>query len=246
LDIRFTFLEGHHSNSLEGSTLFDTIGYPGHGGQGPEDKPYAGKARLREYFEYIAADVTLNRTNCSGCFDNFSYKIGLLFAIIRHKEKFLSVGSFIDTTVKPVNNHLKQHSRFWGLGPQLGLDYQYMLCERNQERLSLNASGRFALLCSNTQASFHYITANTGSVGVNLHNDSLWRVNPAVDARLSLIYNFCSCDSEITVEAGYELIWFHNCLDSIIGYDVGFAGDTIDLFSSLNMQGPFLAISKTF
>jgi len=248
IDARFTQLRSHHSNSVSGPFLFDTIGYPGDGAQFPEDTTYEGTARSHRHFRYYAGDLNLSRlTFSSFCPENLSFFIGLHYAHIRVKEHFDSVGTGIDgSTVTPVSNHLTRQTKFWGIGPQFGIDYHYDFTCLGDGLLSLTANGRTALLCSNTHARFRYVTTRTGPVGVNIHNDSLWRVTPTVDARLGLSYKFCVCCTEVKVEGGYEFIWYHHCFDGITGLDVAYAGDTIDLYSNLNLHGPYLSLQIAF
>lgn len=82
--------------------------------------------------------------------------------------------------------------------------------------------------------------------GVRLKNDSLCRVNPAFDAKLGGLHRFCFVGLETTIELGYQWIWTHNCVDSITGIDVAFAGDSVDVFSNLSLHGPFLKIQVAF
>lgn len=250
LDFRFAYFKAGHSDSVTGDFLFDTIGFPGDGAQAPEDTSYAGKASIHDHYRYYAFDTTFNRLSLCSCFDNLYLLIGLHYANIEHRTHFTSVGTFIsDAATRPINNTLKSHSDFWGIGPQLGLDYNYNLTSADccYGEFTLNASMRGALLCSNSNSSFHYNTLRTaGTEGVNLKNDNLWRVTPTFDARLGGSYRLsCFCVDTI-IELGYEWIWYHNGVDSIRGIDVAFAGDSIDVFSNLSLHGPFLKISVAF
>lgn len=250
IDFRFTYFQAHHSNSTNGDFLFDTIGYPGDGAQSPEDINYTGTARVRDSYRYYAVDATFNRLGLHSCIDNLYLLIGLHYANIEHSTHFTSVGTFPNNgAARPVDNVLRSHSNFWGIGPQLGLDYTYDVtwpewCIGN---LSLKANARAALLCSNSNASFHYRTLRTlGTSGVNLKNGDLWRVSPAVDAKLGGSYHFCLCGLDSDIELGYEWIWYHNSVDSITGLDVAFAGNSTDVFSNLSLHGPFLKINVSF
>lgn len=248
LDFRYTQLNSEHSNSVSGPFLFDTIGFPGNGAQGPEDTSYSGFARSRKHFHYYAADLNLSRLTFSTfCPENLSFFIGLHYAHITLKEHFRSAGTFIDDGAPhPVSIRLVRHTKFWGIGPQFGIDYHYdFTCVRGG-LLSLVANGRTGLLCSKTDARMRYNTVKTGPVGVNLKNDELWRVTPTADARLGLSYRFCCCSLDMKLEGGYEFIWYHNCFDAITGLDVAFAGDTADIYSNLNLHGPYASLQIAF
>jgi hypothetical protein len=247
LDFRFTYLRSKHSDSVKGAFLFDTIGFPGDGAQAPEDTSYAGRAQLQEGFRYVAVDIAFRRICLGGFLDHFTFIAGLHFAYIRHRDNFVSSGSFIDDgALKIVGNHLTRISQFWSGGPLLGLIYKYLVCGTDCDGLSLKADGRAALLLSRAKARFRYVTSRTGERGVNIHNQGIWRISPYLDARLGVDYHFTYCASDVHIEAGYELIWYHNGIDSIVGYDVAFPGDSIDVYSNLNLHGPYLAISTDF
>lgn len=250
LDLRFTYFNGGNSNTTDGDFLFDTIGYPGNGAQDPEDTFYTGIAKFHENFRYYGGDVTINRLVLNGCRDGLALIFGLHYAHIRVNDDFSSSGTRLDDIVViPVSNSLHRNSQFWGVGPEFGIDYHFMfypcLFQRPQT-FSFVANARASLLASHTNAHFHYSTLRTGGIGVNLSNKPLWRVTPSVDARLGLSYNFCCPCFSLYFEAGYEFIWYSKCVDSITGYDVAFAGDSIDVFSDLSLQGPYIAICMDF
>ncbi|CCB86245.1 MULTISPECIES: Lpg1974 family pore-forming outer membrane protein [Parachlamydia] len=250
LDFRFTYLNSSNSDSTSGRFLFDTIGFPGDGAQAPEDINYAGKAHIRDNYRYHSLDATFNRLALDSCLDNLFLLMGLHYAHVGHTTHFKSRGVFPDHSVtKPVNNRLKSHSDFWGIGPQFGLEYTYNLTSPSCcfGRLALNTNLRASILCSQSNASFHYKTLRTaGSKGIKLRNDDLWRVNPAFDAKIGANYTLLLCNFEATVELGYEWLWYHHSVDSITGIDVAFAGDSIDLYSNLSLHGPFLRVNIAF
>lgn len=250
LDFRFTYFSAGHSASTSGDFLFDTIGFPGDGAQAPEDTFYVGTASIHDHYKYYAVDATFNRLSLCSLSDSLFLLIGLHYANIQHNTRFTSVGSFTSSgSSSPVDNTLRSSSKFWGIGPQFGLDYTYHLpnqCYINGQ-FALNANMRAALLCSNSDASFHYTTLRTArTAGVNLSNDDLWRVTPTFDARLGGTYHFCFWGLDANIELGYEWIWYADSIDSITGIDVAFAGDSIDLFSNFSLSGPFIKLSVPF
>jgi hypothetical protein len=249
LDLRFTYFKSNHSDSTSGDFLFDAIGYPGDGAQSPEDTTYAGRARLRQNFQFYSGDATISRMAFDFCPDNVSFLFGLHYAYVGFKQNFTSEGSYSDEgATLAVDNHFRQKSSFWGIGPQIGIDYNYLLnFDSCPGQLALNASARGMLLCSNTHANLHYTTQRTGSaVGVNLKNDKQWKVNPAAEAQLGLSYLLPICGIEAIFEIGYEFMWYSNCVDKITSYDVAFAGDTLDVFDNLSLHGPFASVNVAF
>lgn len=248
LDGRFTYFRAGHRDSANGPFLFDTIGFPGEGAQAPEDTSYAGAARIHDRYRYYAGDLTFNRLSLCSCADNLYLLFGLHYANIQHKTHFRSFGTFLDGSVSlPVDNLLNSRSRFWGIGPQIGFDYTYKLPYCCLGRFSLHTDLRAALLCSKSHATFHYSSRRTiNTAGVNLDNDHVWHVNPALDARIGGTYNFCFCGYEGALEIGYEWVWYHNGINTITGYDVAFPGDSIDYYSNFSIHGPYLRLGVDF
>lgn len=250
LGLRFTYFNGGHSDAISGLFLFDTIGFPGSGAIIPEDTAYAGTAHLQDHFRYYAVDATFSRLSLESCFDNLFLIMGLHYANIRHSRNFNSAGVAPEGEgTEPVANFLSSHSKFWGIGPELGIDYALdvsnLICCYGFFAFTLNA--RAAILCSNTHADYHFSSLRTAETqGVNLDNDHVWRVTPMVDVRLGGRYQlFCLC-TNWCIEAGYEWIWYNDSVDHITGLDVAFAGISLDVYDNLNLQGPYLRICAAF
>lgn len=249
LDFRFTYFNAGHCNSTFGDFLFDTIGFPGDGAQYPEDTTYAGHSRRRDHYKYYAGDATMNFEVANNCCNKLIFLAGLHYAYIHHKLHFAGIGSFINNGVPTeINNRLSSNSRFWGIGPEIGFDYRYSLNPLHcfLDGFVLKANARASLLCSNTQADFQYKSGRTGPVGVDIHNQSVWRVNPAADARLGVSYTYCGNCYTLGIELGYEFLWYSKSINTITGYDVAYAGDTIDVYNSLSLQGPYFALNLGF
>jgi len=247
LDLRFTWLQSSHTSRVVGPVLWDTKGFPGDGTQRPEDIFYDGFAQDSVNFHYYGGDLTFNRISAGCCGENLSFLVGLHFAYIKFRENFISAGTYVDDGVTVANsNNLVHTSRFWGIGPEFGVDYKYDFWDIGQGSLTFVANARAALLASNTKPCFSDVTSRTGPDGVHLSNDTLWRVTPTFDARLGLSYNF-GCASFIgALEVGYEMLWYGNAIDQITGLDVAYAGSSIDLHSNLNAQGPYVALTFGF
>jgi hypothetical protein len=248
LNLRFTDFQAHYSSTTSGPFLFDTFGYPGHGAQSPEDTSYAGTAKLSHNFKYYAGDLTINRPLFASNCDNFTFLLGIHTAYIRFKEHFRSFGTFVSTTPLAVSNDLHLKSTFWGIGPEVGVDYNYVIpCFCKYGIFALNANVRGILLASVNKAEIHDITNRTGPVGVNLkNNNSILRLNPACNAQLAFNFSCSLCNFNTFFEFGYEFVWYGKCINKITSYDIGFAGDTFDAWEDLSMQGPFVRLNIEF
>lgn len=243
--LRYTNLKTHNCSSTSGPFMFDTVGYPGHGAQSPEDTTYDGTARMRQHYRYIAADASINRPLfCTYC-DNLSFLFGLHYAYVQFKERFTSDGTFLSDGTKILQNDMRLKSSFWGIGPEVGIDYNYVLPNcRACGVFALNVNVRGILLTSSNLADVRDRTNRTGSVGVKVKNNShIVRLNPACNAQLGFNYSCSACDFDTFFEIGYEFAWYSKCINKITSYDVAFAGDTLDAFEDLSLQGPFIRLN---
>lgn len=255
LNLRFTYFRGHNSSDTSGPYLFDTVGYPGHAAQHPEDTTYSGTAKMRHHYHYYSADATLNRPLFDDCYDNLTLLFGLHYTYLKFREKFLSTGIALipafargPIDISNLINYYRLKSSFWGIGPEIGIDYNYLFpCFRACGDFGLNANIRGILLASSNDASVQAVSIRTGPVGVNVKNkDAILRLNPACLAQLGFNYAYCGESYNAFFEVGYEFNWYSKCINKITSYDIGFAGDTIDAFEDLCLQGPFVRFNVTF
>ncbi len=249
LNLRFTYFQGSNSNDTSGPYLFDTVGYPGNGAQYPEDTTYAGTAKMHHHYRYYSADSTLNRPLLDHCFDNLTLLFGLHYTYIKFREKFLSTGIGLipafarsPIVISDLINYYRTESSFWGIGPELGVNYNYLLpCFRAAGDFGLNINMRGVLLASSNDASIRAVSPRTGPNGVNVKNKhAIMRLNPACLAQLGFNYTYSGDCCTTFFEIGYEFNWYSKCINKITSYDIGFAGDTFDAFEDLCLQGPFV------
>ena len=248
LDARFTYFDTGYSSSVHGNYMFDTVGSPGDGAQIPEDTTYDGKAKVRDHFKYYSVDATFNRQILKGCSDILNLLIGLESSNIQYTRHFKSLGTF-GTAAAPVQNTLHSRSRFWGIGPVVGLGYLYHLTADDccWGVFGVKGNVRGALLCGRSHANFHFHSTRTvGTEGVNLKNRPTWKVIPTLDAKLGATYQRCFCGYNTFIELGYEWIWIHNGINNITGYDVAFAGDSMDVYNDFGLHGPYLKVNFVF
>ncbi len=248
INLRFAYFRAYNSSDTTGPYLFDTVGYPGHGAQSPEDTTYSGTAKMCHNYLYYGADATLNRPLFDDCFDNLTLLFGLHYAYVEFKQKFTSAGIVPLEVPLAIHNDFRQRSQFWGIGPEIGVDYNYLLpCFRACGDIGLNAHIRGMLLASQVDAKVQDITNRTGPVGVNVKNKhAILRLNPACHAQLGVNYAYCGDCYNAFFEVGYEFNWYSKCINKITSYDIGFAGDTWDAYEDLCLQGPFIRFNITF
>ncbi len=247
LDFRAAYFSEAHSTTVRGPILLDTLAFPGDSAQTPEDTSYNGQAKYRQDFRYFAIDGTINRMNWSGCSDNFFFLMGLHLGYLRFNENASSDGFRIDDDVRiGVANRFERESNFWGIGPQFGFDYRLLLPKCGCGVFTLDANARASILASRTNSLAKYTTPNTTPTRVDIRNQPLWRVTPCLDTRLGLVFECPIRCFDCTFEFGYEFLWYCNAVDTILGYEVAFPGDSIDVYSNLSLQGPYFALGCTF
>jgi Legionella pneumophila major outer membrane protein precursor len=244
---RFTYFHERAKKTVLGEFLYDTNGYPGFGAQ---DSPlYTGTAFAKNIFTLYSGDITYNQTFFGFCPDKLKFMFGLHVASIKFVERTRSSGNFTsDSGLKPLLNDLRRSSKFCGVGPQVGIEYQFLpldfcFCDGI---LAFSGNARGAILCGHTKSDLSFITLRTGPVGVGVRNGGFWRIIPAASAGLGINYTMEREFSSISIDAGYEFIWYGNCVAKPTGLDVAFSGDTIDVINSLSLHGPYLRLAYAF
>ncbi len=115
-------------------------------------------------------------------------------------------------------------SQFWGVGPQIGVDFLYTLPCCTSFAIAGNA--RTSLLVS--RLSFRSLTQTTKT-----SNDPQWQIVPAADMRLGLNWEPSWRCLNLILEAGYEFVWIHNCY-------------FINIPDSLGFHGPYASIGMCY
>ncbi len=183
---------------------------------------------------------------CRGLYDcpdfDFSWQVGLEYSYFR---------STINNFYSPINLTgtffgLRDRSTFWGLGPEIVLDLDYPFSHIGCGALSICANLRGALLASQTKFNNTLTTATTST---HFRAPSFWRVTPLFDARLGLNWLLPFKCFTASFEVGYEWLWMHfvankNFPRVSIGNQVTFP--TINNFSDVTFQGPYIALSLAF
>jgi hypothetical protein len=129
---------------------------------------------------------------------------GLEYAYIRLRETY-NARSFIAV---PHFGTSKRREKTWGIGPQLGLTYDYLIGQFSllmPGSLRLTTFGSTSLLVSKAKTEALDVLS-TGTV-LNVPDRRTWRIVPAFHARLGLNYAACFCCIGASLEVGYE---FHS------------------------------------
>lgn len=223
---------------------------------GPDATPYT-KAKGHVVFHYDALNLDYGVCVKFGDYlrTNFFGGIGG----VRIKQKLNSKYSNSDGTLA---RSIKVPSSFLGMGPQLGVDFSYGICDG----LHLTGEGIAALLVGNLKnhTSYASISPALAPLGIAPPNKQSTHVRnrtqavPAFEGKLGLAYEFTLCNCAINVDAGYKVLLYINAIQSVdIGSEVvtpPLVPDTVGVFartfqrnlSNFALAGPYLELDIGF
>lgn len=170
-------------------------------------------------------DIALNYGMCVN-FGN-CWKTGFFIGVdaARIKQKLTSVFSNSDETIV---RSIKTPSSFTGVGPQIGMNLSYCICDG----FSLTGEGSTSLLVGSLKNHTKYNTFSPTLIALGIiptneqetKVDSKTQLVPAFEGRLGLAYSTTFCEQFILrLEAGYEARIYINAIQSI---DMGSEVDT--------------------
>lgn len=208
-------------------------------------------------FDYNAIDLTLGYGFClQDCFHaNLFAGIGG----VRIKEKVTS--HFADASGL-ITRKITTPISFTGIGPELGMDFSYAFCGNFQ----LVGSTTAALLVGNIKNHTNYVSniPEVDAEGIPMPNEQSTKghkktqVVPAFEGKLGIAYNFCLCDWNVGIDAGYEVRYYINALQSTdISSEVITPPDVPDkvgvfartfkhTLSDFALAGPYVALNIEF
>ncbi len=184
------------------------------------------------HFSYHAFDALLNHQLYADCGFTVDLIAGGQYAWIHVKEKINSTSA----TESIVSTQL---GRVWGIGPELGLDFNYTLCGC----FSFVGRGTGALLVSRCHDSIESTATALTPPLRRVGSTPLWRVAPTWDMRLGLRFDSCCGCGWFYVEGGYEVISYHRALR--LDQETNTGSNTLT-YSNADMHGPYVAVGCTF
>jgi hypothetical protein len=194
-----------------------------------------GTSTSRVSLTYNAGDLVWQRYLFNAPDFDLNFIAGLHIAGISYKEG-------VDFTTAVSNPTFTWKSCFWGVGPEVGVAFQYLIAGMGNFAIAGDARG--ALLAGRTTARFQ--ASQPGSTAVSAAFDyssspGNWGARPAFDGRLGFNYS-TPCFS---LEIGYEMIWYSRPIEKFVFSAPG-GSATIDQYSNLGMHGPYAALGFTF
>lgn len=222
---------------------------------GPDAIPY-NKAKGKVHSQYDAANLEGGMRLNFNCV-RATFFSGVAFARIKQ-----TLTSTYSNTELEICRTIKVPTSFIGAGPRFGCDFSYPLfCS-----LELTGKSAAALLVGKEKNHTSYASVSPALVPLDITPpnqqsttvDNRTIVVPAWEGKLGLGYTFCWCCCQGSLEAGYQVLFYHNAIQSIdMGSEVvtpPVVPDTVGVFartfqrnmSDFALAGPYIAVSAGF
>ncbi|NGX62012.1 MAG: hypothetical protein K940chlam9_01505 [Chlamydiae bacterium] len=239
LRVAWTHLETDDTKTVSGEFLHPTKGYPLF-----TIGSYEGlaKSRLDLDFDRVEGVVGFRVFN-SCCFD-LVIEGGLHYVSLDTKND-----AFYLKESKNIH-FVKTDSRYWGIGPQIGVDlyYNFWNC------LAVVGRAQGALLVGECETRNVIGDLNSG-LTVDSKSTDTWRVVPYFQTRVGLNYDWTFSCLTISLEGGYEFMsyihplvnssaWFNNFDPDVSDFDL--PGNSVELYSHANLHGPYVGLTLTY
>lgn len=245
----YTRLRATQSRTVNGDFLWPTVGRPN---TIVSFESFPGSASSDLDLLYQRADGFFAQKIFCCCGLDLYLQGGLEFAYIRLHEDI----DYNDLEVGETGTRAQifRKSRAWGIGPQLGLELGYEICQFScclPSKLSVVGYASGSLLASQTRdKEFEQnVVNNTGQVVPrgNTVDEHTWRIIPALHAQIGLNYEMCFSCFGASLEVGYE---FNSYLRALSRLDFPAFAEAISLtythFVNFDVQGLYVAGTITF
>lgn len=235
----YTRLRATESKTVNGDFLWAIIGRPD-----PVSlfEHYSGSASSDLDLLYQRADGFFTQKLLCCCGSSLYLQGGLEYAYIRlHEEiNYRSALNTFDITKK---------SRTWGIGPELGLEFDYAICQIScccPGTLSFVACTSGSILASKTRDEAQETLAGIATSNLDIEDRHTWRLIPAWHARVGLNYETCFSCFGASLEIGYEFNTYARALSRIIFPDDTADGLCFTNYYNFDVQGLYVAGTITF
>lgn len=213
LHARFTYFNSGNNRRSETSTF-----------QSPAI--FTGTVEDKRKFRYYAVEAIVGRWLFDSCDFDLELGVGVLYSNIKlsdHVTAFNPTELFAKNVIR---------STFWGVGPELTLNFQYPLPLSFCGTFSIVADIRGALLQSKTKAFTQLGTPDSsdGLIVFTIGNDPSHGVVPASNSKLGLSWNYQGSHITTDLELGYEWIYYQRALG----------------VNNISFHGPYVALGVAF
>jgi hypothetical protein len=229
----FFYFSAKNSRSVSATNgiLFPTI----IGQDGLRNSTASAEADFRFYGGDIAFGYTLTT-----CPYKFIFHAGIHLASIRVKNDYEFEGI---TVQSGIFDHftVRTQSRIWGLGPELGLDFENIMCFcRNLSFKGSIYSGLLALQTNSLFSGQQFFSPDHQTIETD--NDVLWKVKPFIHMDLGLNYRYDICCTGLVLSTGYTFFWYHDAVNTVSYFDFFDSPQSNDFFQDFMLHGPYLSL----
>ncbi|MDP1834420.1 MAG: Lpg1974 family pore-forming outer membrane protein [Chlamydiales bacterium] len=236
--VYYTHLGVDRSKTVSGSFLWATLGRADLT-SGFEN--YAGTATSNLHLLYQRVDGLIAQQAFAFDDANLFLNFGMEYAYLRLNEDYE-----YSITGGPLGT-IEQRSKAWGIGPQMGMELDYALCEGFSwlsGNLMLKACSSASLLTSRSSNAENNTLA--GASILNTTESNTWRVIPALHARVALTMDACTCWGLASFEVGYEFNSYLRGLTRVSYPDDVADGLAYNDYYNFDVQGLYLSASLGF
>lgn len=235
----YSWLLAKKTRRVDGQFLWATMG--------PPDliasfENYTGEASSSLDLLYQRADIVLTQRFWYNNRGELNFFGGLEFGYGRLQEDYLYRSSAANVGT------IDQKSRFWGLGPEIGCAFDYLICQftkRSPGILTLEAIVSASLLSTkNSESAFDLL--NTTTV-VNVTNAKSWRLLPVFHTLVGFNYDmWCLPCLRPSFALGLEFDCYSRALTRTIYTDDTAESTSLTNYYDLGLQGFYASLTLTF
>ena len=239
LHLRYARLQTDSTKTISGPGLVQTQGtIP------PQSlTPYTGFARSDLDVRFQNVELLYSSRILDRCSSNLDFYVfaGLQYFDIKREERY----QYQQTVAPFASSIISRSDNFYGIGPELGFELAYPLhlcfCGFNNRDFTIVGQASGSLLAHHSD--FSYNDTSFGVTFENVRDENVWRVIPALNARIGLLYSACWC-LDFDLEIGYEFSSYlrsNTVLESPAGFGIFASG-----YTNTNLQGLYLSLGVAF
>lgn len=235
--VTYSNLDCEHHRTVNGNNLFPTIGIERYT---LVMANYKGFATSKLGLEYDRTDALLYQRfyDCNNL--RLRAVLGFEYANIRADQKIQYVPE--DLANNFYTSKVKTDSKFWGVGPEVGIDADYELCRFYRVvpgALSLNFVSTASLLLGQSRDSvkISYTDETNTTNTFDVSQKKTTRVIPAIHANLNINYNFTFCGCNALISAGYEYNTYPRACQQVVNDSYFGSGLLSNQYNTVDMQG---------
>jgi hypothetical protein len=243
IEAYYTHLSANQSLTVNDGFLFATVGtsfYANVFGN------YSGLASSHLDFSYERVDGFYRYPFWHTVCTDFNALFGVEYAYMDLKENFTNFEPGIASGV------LDRQATTWGIGPQFGFNFDYLLWKTcripGNLSFSVNTSGSL-LVSKNNMNIFNSLqvlfNGESNSILLDVSDENTWRIIPAWHLRAALNYGACFSCWKGSLEIGYEFTSYFRSLTRY-AFATSANGLTFTDYFNFSLQGLYLAAEVAF